>query len=253
MIRRAAIFALLVLLTVSARTVGAMDGNSGSCDGLLQAAEAAQKLGEGEKAVELFEHAFRVCPKAESLPVEGGARLANLRGRFLFVERKDAAAAIEVYDEALAWTASKVGLNHPARIDLLEGLAFVIENQAVQEDVPEEAAAGLERARHLYHEALKIRESAYGARSLEAVEGWLLLSAAYLNDHPIIAEAHARRGYEIVEEVAGPYAPSVLDALSMMMAALEKQGKAREAAELRERYVTVETKLRQAGKTLDDR
>lgn len=247
MILRVAILGLLVLLTVNGRTVGAMDGNSRSCDGLLQAAEAAQKLGEGEKAVELFEHAFRVCPKAESLPLEEGARLADLRGRFLFIERKDAAAAIEVYDDALAWTASKVGLNHPARIDLLEGLAFVVENQAVQEDEPAEAAAGLERARQLYSEALKIRESAYGARSLEAVEGWLLLSAAYLNDHPIIAEAHARRGYAIVEEVAGPYAPAALDALSTMMAALEKQGKAQEVAELRERYVIVESKLRRAG------
>lgn len=224
------------------------------CERLLEAADEAtresQSSTEIERGLTLYVEAFRACGDPRTLPLKVGVRVVLAQARILHTYENDPARAVEVYEEALRWTAEKGGLNHPSRIGLIEGLAEATHAAAVSRDDPE----GLERARRravdLYEQALALREAAFGEESLEAAKGLLLLGSARLEAQPVLAEKDAKRALEIARARRGPFSAEEWLALGALKQALRRQGRTEEVAQIEERMSEVAARLEQRGEPL---
>lgn len=235
--------ALILVVSVGPPAVaGGVPSDEARCLQLLESAGEAMAKAPGhpepklqaERGRSAYERAFERCgdPRERSLAV--GARVALARGRYLHLYGNDPGGAIAVFEDALRWTAERGGLNHPVRIELLEGLASAIHADAVRRD----DSAAIERARQrgleLYREALAVREAAHGAESLEAAEGLVLIAYAHLESQPVLAESYARRAVEIAEEQTGLVHPAAREGLIALERALRQQGRDEEAKEVQD-------------------
>lgn len=237
----AAFAALILVVSVGpSAAAGSVSSDEARCLQLLESAREAMAKAPGHPEPELqvergrtaYEEAFGSCgdPRQRSLSV--GARVALARGRYLHLYGNDPGGAMAVFEDALRWTAEKGGLNHPVRVELLEGLASAIHADATLRG----DGAAIERARQrgleLYREALAVRQAAHGADSLEAAEGLILIAYAHLESQPVLAESYARRAVEIAEEQTGLAHPAAREALVALKQALRQQGRDDEAKEV---------------------
>lgn len=206
------------------------------CQALLNQAEAASRVADpGTSAAERFRQAFEVCPSARELDLETGAHLAALRGRFLYVHEKEHQDAIAYLEDSLGWVTARGGSDYVGRIELLEALAGALGSALVQDLAP---PAEWLRVEDLYQEALRVRKAVYVAESVEVVRGLLLLSAFHLDRDPEQAEGLARKAFELARAQQGLGSAPSVEALSMLGAALEAQGRLEELEETRELLAT---------------
>lgn len=202
-----------------------------ACERALAAAEkTATQAGRGAETVDLFTTAFRVCEKT-NLSAEMQARVAAKRAEVLHLYRNDPTAAIAIYERGLADLIATRGVDSPARIDLLEGLASALESRSANE---ESAASDRSRSSELRDEALTLRRAVYGERSPEAVRGLLLLGFTYLPEQPGIAEEYVTEAVEITSGTPFPTA-SQAEALSSLAEIYRLQGRDEEALAASER------------------
>lgn len=242
---------LVVGCLMGGQAEGRGESTAAECHRRLAAArEQERHQGSTEETKELYRHAFAECPEAGDLPLDIGARLEARRGGFVLVYDGDPRRAVEVFEEALEWVTAEGGADHPARIELLEGLARALHAAALRDDA-EKGLRDRQRSEGAYAEALRVRRAAYGDESVEAARGLLLVAASHLAEQPATAETYAREALATSERVAGPIHPSVFESLVMVESALREQGRSAEADEVRERIAHVLHELEERGIPLD--
>lgn len=225
---------LLLCLLAAAPCVAFAAGSSAAkqCERSLDTARKTEyEGGQAEKALGLYAEAFELCDRAV-LPVDLAARLAVYRGTVQYVYQNDDIAALETYAKGLEAVTAAKGIDDPARIALLEGMANVLGTAAARGS---STAPGADQARalELYEEALRVRGVAYGEHSPEVAQGLVLLAGAAMWDDPTVAESYARRAYEVASE-RGAVNPQAAAALSVLHDAYVRQGKATQADEAQE-------------------
>lgn len=220
---------ILVLISWGATTSAARGGET--CEELLDTAQGTAREADSDRRLALYREAFEAC-ETQALSIETAARLAERRAYFARAEEQDPEGAVAILRAALAEVAERGGTGHPARIDLLVGLADSVYSRDTRGSslTPETQQTVVELAQ----EAQALREGIYGPESLEAAAGHLYLAAVFQTTAPGLAEQHALRAFEISRERAGLYSREAFEALSMLAAAREEQGKDAEVAETRE-------------------
>lgn len=241
---------IIVFLLVAAWTLpvsgGAAPSRAARCEALIgvahdaleQAASESHSTADSARAMRSFEIAFEECGEPRTLPLDVGTEVAAEYARFLRVFQKQPDKAVEVLEEALEWSAERGGLRHPSRVELLQGLAEAVHDRGVAKKSDQGIGEASARGRELLEEALAVREEAFGVESMEAAEGHVRLAAALLDEHPMSAEAHARRAIEIASAAAS-HSPRLAEALGMLDVALRRQGRVEEANEVTERLAAV--------------
>lgn len=238
-----AMFLFILFPNVAVGESGGGEESSVRCQSLLDAAdEAGRNVERVEEARALQEQALSVCPPARSLDVELGTRVALARARHLHAHASQSERAIKGLEETLEWLTAEVGLHHPSRIAILEEIASLLQSTSFRL-TGAEASERRKMSRALIQEAIGVREAVYGSSTVEVAEGWLLLSASFMLEHPEVAEQHARRAYEVVVEAKGAGDAALLEPLSMLKDALERQGLDAEAEEVRDQMTLVARNL----------
>lgn len=202
-------------------------GGATPCPDSLQAADQALQRPDDARDQELYQTAFQVCAGAGELPLALEARLADRKAHYQVAYEDDHAAGIQILELALERVDVRGGMDHPARVELLESLASAISEQ-------ESVRRGLKpgespRVVALAEESLLLRERLYGDESKDAAEGHVLLAGVFLSTDPARAELEARRAFEIGKALLGPNSEVVLEALATLGGAQREQGKMEEA------------------------
>jgi tetratricopeptide (TPR) repeat protein len=221
------------------------------CERLLTSARDHERRGAVvEVTKDLYRRAFSACTKAGPLPLKLDARLEGLRGSFVHIYENDPRRAVEIYETALERVGVEGGHHHPARIELLEGLARAHHATALRDDA-EGALRDRLRSQLAYEDALRVRRAVFGEDSIEAARGLLLVAASRLPEQPELAESYARQALQITERVAGPIHPVAFESLVMLESSLREQGKSTDADTVREQVSEVLHELEERGIPLE--
>lgn len=217
----------VMALLVSTVAAAAPEQKAAVCAAMLEAAEkVSSEAHRGSEAVQLYTAAFDVCASAD-LSAELEARVAARRGEVLHLYRNDPGAAIEVYEAGLAALSTATGPDHPARIDLLDGLAGALESRAARSEGPD-SVKDRSRSIELRKESLAVRRAAFGMESEETVRGLLLLGFCYLPEEPHLAEGHVAEAVAIAVAHPAMIEPGA-EAYSALAEIYRQQGREREA------------------------
>ncbi|HEX2251735.1 MAG TPA: hypothetical protein VHQ65_00535 [Thermoanaerobaculia bacterium] len=237
-----AIAALTLFLTLPALA----EQGPAACEDLLQKADRLRSTDRALEAKSLYERLLDTCADAE-LPDSLWAEVATRRGEFTWFYGNDRRGASEIFEAHLETLTARTGADDAARLPLLEALAEVSSALALDSD-NDRAASDLQRAFDLYAEALRVRELAYGERSLEAADGLDRVAAVHLLENPAKSADLFRRSFEIRKEKLGLYHQEVLKSLPTLREALRMQGKEAEAADVLTLYEDIADTLdRQKG------
>ena len=194
--RTLAIIMAIALACCCALNAGAEAVGAKACEKLLDAAEASGRhLERGEETIRLYSAAFEQCGKTDLSP-DLAARVAAKRGDVLLAYENDPERALAVFEQGLAEITAAGGLDHPARIALLEGVAETLEGRVLR-GKSAKPASDEEKSLNLRKEALELRKAVYGERSAEFIRGLNVLAFAYLDRQPTVAEELAKQAVEI--------------------------------------------------------
>ena len=202
-----------------------------------------------EKALELHRKVFAEC-EAATLSLEDTAHLADRRARYLAIYEKDDHAALVVYRKALIEVTAAGGVDHPARIRLLEGEADVL-TQLAGFATADDASALKERAFEDLHEALRVRRVNYGEDSVEVAQASRLLAVYYSTEDLAAAEKLGQTALQQFTKILGIYDPEVLRTVSVLSFIYRDQGREARAEEMFALYSQISDELERRGIAID--
>jgi len=248
------ILGILLLVSGPALAQSAERADSNECAALLDQAKVLEKTHGGtpkiDRALAAYDRAFARCGAVQDPSPATAARVAAARGDVLFVYHQDRQGAIRVLENGLKAVTAALGEDAAERVALLDELSNIYGSNA-STGLSESPGADRVRSREMAEEALRVRQAAYGARSLKAAEGWVLLAAEEGLYQPELAEKYARQALEIAREHGDGVNPQTFHALAMLAETLRSLGRLSEAEAVDEETGEVIRELEASGQSLD--
>lgn len=197
---------------------------------------------EKERSIEAaYERALWTCANSNLDPATR-ARVERRRAEFLLRYRQDDEGARRVLESALQDVTEKLGDDSPARVALLEDLADLYGSNGTNGRGGSPGADGV-RAREMAREALRVRRTAFGERSLEAAQGLIFLAFGEIDSKLDLAERRAWEALEIARGHRGGVNQPALDALLVLAHVMKEQGRQAELEAVREASSTLSRRL----------